>query len=316
MPHILLTNDDGYQAAGLARAGGGARRIRDGEHCCAEPGAERSGAIADAAAADRLQPDWRTRMGDGWDAGGLRDRGAAQTFAGKTGHGDFRDQSRSESGENVYYSGTVGAAREGGVASHAGGSDVAVLEKDGSAIWKVGAVGAALAEMILKEGLPDQVLLNVNVPEPWNGGVRFTRQSKKITRNQLTEGKDPRGRSYFWLLRTANRQGYGAGHGLRRDFFRRRFHHAIASRPHAHRIAQSSFPLGRADRGGFYAIAIWSAVARFPLFRLHRRHEPDRPAKWLQLQKLQLGCRTPVAPASEGGRYVKQRRKGGSNDRG
>jgi 5'-nucleotidase len=61
-------------------------------------------------------------------------------------------------------------------------------------------VARATAEMILKEGLPDQVLLNVNVPEPWRGGVKFTRQSQKITRNQLTEGKDPRGRSYFWLF--------------------------------------------------------------------------------------------------------------------
>jgi len=60
-------------------------------------------------------------------------------------------------------------------------------------------VARATAELILKEGLPDQVLLNVNVPEPWNGGVKFTRQSQKITRNQLSEGKDPRGRSYFWL---------------------------------------------------------------------------------------------------------------------
>jgi 5'-nucleotidase len=58
----------------------------------------------------------------------------------------------------------------------------------------------AAAEIICKEGLPDQVLLNVNVPEPWNGGVKFTRQSRKITRNQLSEGKDPSGRSYFWLF--------------------------------------------------------------------------------------------------------------------
>ncbi len=48
--------------------------------------------------------------------------------------------------------------------------------------------------------MPDQVLLNVNVPEPWDGSVKFTRQSKKITRNQLSEGKDPRGRTYFWLF--------------------------------------------------------------------------------------------------------------------
>src|SRR5258706_9714648 len=61
-------------------------------------------------------------------------------------------------------------------------------------------VARGAVELILKEGLPDQVLLNVNVPEPWNGGVKFTRQAQKITRNQLSEGKDPRGRSYFWLF--------------------------------------------------------------------------------------------------------------------
>jgi 5'-nucleotidase len=29
--------------------------------------------------------------------------------------------------------------------------------------------------------------------------VRFTRQSRRITRNLLQEGTDPRGRRYFWL---------------------------------------------------------------------------------------------------------------------
>ena len=56
-----------------------------------------------------------------------------------------------------------------------------------------------LAELILKEGLPDQVLLNVNVPESWAGEIRFTRQSKRITRTVLREGEDPKGRPYFWL---------------------------------------------------------------------------------------------------------------------
>ncbi len=61
-------------------------------------------------------------------------------------------------------------------------------------------IARSAAEIILKEGLPDQVLLNINVPEPWKGGVRFTRQSKKITRNQLSEGKDPKGRTYYWIF--------------------------------------------------------------------------------------------------------------------
>ena len=52
---------------------------------------------------------------------------------------------------------------------------------------------------MLKEGLPKGVLLNINVPQPWNGEVRLTRQSSKITRNLLQPGTDPRGRRYFWL---------------------------------------------------------------------------------------------------------------------
>jgi 5'-nucleotidase len=56
-----------------------------------------------------------------------------------------------------------------------------------------------LAPVVLREGLPKGVVLNVNVPQPWKAGVRVTRQSSKITRNLLSPGEDPRGRKYFWL---------------------------------------------------------------------------------------------------------------------
>ena len=54
-------------------------------------------------------------------------------------------------------------------------------------------------ELMLKEKPAAQIVLNVNVPENWRGGVRFTRQSQKITRTVLREGADPRGERYFWL---------------------------------------------------------------------------------------------------------------------
>ena len=102
-------------------------------------------------------------------------------------------------GENAYYSGTVGAAREAAL-HHMPALAMSLCSKGAKVSFEAAArVARAAAELILQEGLPDQVLLNVNVPEPWKGGVKFTRQSKKITRNQLTEGKDPRGRTYFWL---------------------------------------------------------------------------------------------------------------------
>jgi len=43
-----------------------------------------------------------------------------------------------------------------------------VLEKMKIQIRGISARVARFRELILKEGLPDQVLLNVNVPEPWN----------------------------------------------------------------------------------------------------------------------------------------------------
>src|SRR5215467_4917436 len=103
-------------------------------------------------------------------------------------------------GENVYYSGTVGAAREAAL-HHLPAFAISLCSKERGGNFKDSArIARAAAELVLKNGLPDQVLLSINVPQPWSGEVRFTRQSKKITRNQLSEGKDPRGRSYFWLF--------------------------------------------------------------------------------------------------------------------
>jgi 5'-nucleotidase len=93
----------------------------------------------------------------------------------------------------------VGAAREAAL-HHIPALAMSLCSKGAKVQFETAArVARSTAELILKEGLPDQVLLNVNVPETWRGGVKFTRQSKKITRNQLSEGKDPRGRTYFWL---------------------------------------------------------------------------------------------------------------------
>jgi 5'-nucleotidase len=55
--------------------------------------------------------------------------------------------------------------------------------------------------------MPQGVLLNVNVPLVWNGSVRCTRQSRKVTRNVLQEGTDPRGRGFYWLLEQEHIEG-------------------------------------------------------------------------------------------------------------
>ncbi|MGB9466940.1 MAG: 5'/3'-nucleotidase SurE [Candidatus Acidiferrum sp.] len=199
MPHILLTNDDGIHAEGLrtlAAAFAGFATVS-----IVAPSREQSGT---AQSLTLRQPIVCHEVGDReWAVDGtpadcvivalhkLLTEKVDLVISGIN-HG-------ANLGENAYYSGTVGAAREAAL-HHMPAVAMSLCSKGAKVSFEGAArVARSAAELILKEGLPDQVLLNVNVPEPWKGGVKFTRQSKKITRNQLTEGKDPRGRIYFWL---------------------------------------------------------------------------------------------------------------------
>ncbi len=102
-------------------------------------------------------------------------------------------------GENIFYSGTVGAAMEAAI-NQVPALAVSVAHHGPDIDYQSAAqFTRRLAEVALSEGLPAGMLLNVNVPLQWKGGVRFTRQSKKVTRNVLREGSDPRGRTYYWL---------------------------------------------------------------------------------------------------------------------
>ncbi|HXX99275.1 MAG TPA: 5'/3'-nucleotidase SurE [Candidatus Limnocylindrales bacterium] len=200
MANILLTNDDGYQAEGLQTL---AEELADfATVSIVAPSREQSGT---AQSLTLRQPIVCNKIGEReWAIDGtpadcvivalhkLLPEKPDLMISGIN-HG-------ANLGENAYYSGTVGAAREGAL-HHIPSVAVSLYSKKENVKFEHSArVARAAAELILKEGLPDQVLLNINVPEPWSGGVKFTRQSKKITRNQLSEGKDPRGRTYFWLF--------------------------------------------------------------------------------------------------------------------
>ncbi len=100
-------------------------------------------------------------------------------------------------GENVIYSGTVAGAMEAtlhGVPAIA----ISLASRTHSDFSTSAAFAAQLAAKVLEEGLPRGVMLNVNVPRGEIRGVRFTRQSQKITQNIIREKKDPRGRPYYW----------------------------------------------------------------------------------------------------------------------
>ena len=102
---------------------------------------------------------------------------------------------------NVMYSGTVSAATEGtilGIPSLAISHDAWVPTDFEAA----GAVARSLAERVLADGLPPGVLLNVNVPDrPLAdlAGIRTTRQARSRWEEEFEERLDPTQRPYYWL---------------------------------------------------------------------------------------------------------------------
>ena len=102
-------------------------------------------------------------------------------------------------GEDVFYSGTVGGAREGtffGVPSIALSLAVRSTDVDFS---HAADFAARLAAMVLEKGLPERTLLNVNVPAGEPRGAAMTVQGRREHEGTILEGLDPRRRTYYWI---------------------------------------------------------------------------------------------------------------------
>jgi 5'-nucleotidase len=101
-------------------------------------------------------------------------------------------------GDDVTYSGTVSAAMEGtllGVASMA----VSQAEPEPGGFEAAGEVARAVATRVLVEGLPRQTLLNVNVPSGKPQGIRLARLGHRVYSAKAIREVDPRGRPYYWI---------------------------------------------------------------------------------------------------------------------
>lgn len=104
-------------------------------------------------------------------------------------------------GRDLTYSGTVSGAMEGAIF---GVPSIAVsIGAFRDPIFAVAAGFAVhLARSILEHGLPDDTLLNVNVPNlpvEQIAGVTVTRQGTRRYISRLEKRADPRGRTYYWL---------------------------------------------------------------------------------------------------------------------
>ncbi len=198
-PLILVTNDDGVHAPGimaLAKLAG-----EFGEVVVSAPSQDRSGVSHSISLHDALRV-FEVRPG-AWAVTGtpvdcvyvgalhLCDRAPDLVLSGIN-HGY-------NLGSDVYYSGTVGAAREGQLR----GCDALAVshDRDASLDGVLPHARKVIAEMLAAaDSAAPPVLLNLNVPrEPVGEAPVVTRLGQRIYRDKVDARRDLQGRPYFWI---------------------------------------------------------------------------------------------------------------------
>ena len=207
--HILVTNDDGVQAPGLLalaqemRALGKVTVFAPDHNWSASghvktmerPLRAREVTLADGSSA--LTTDGAPSDSVALALLGLVKEKIGLVVSGINPHENI--------GHDVTYSGTVTAAMEAVIGGVPGMAVSLNAPDDFHGVLEYGAaaqVARRVAAKVLTEGLPEGVLLNVNVPYlklEEIKGFMVTRQGLRVYRDALDARIDPRGRPYYWI---------------------------------------------------------------------------------------------------------------------
>ncbi len=200
-PLILLTNDDGITAPGLAAL---ARALEPlGDVWVFAPDRQNS-AVGHGVSLHRplrvesVAPQWFMVDGTPTDCVMLAVRGLLPRRPSLVASGI---NCGANLGDDVTYSGTVAGAYEGMLLGLPAFSISNASYQP--QFWEpAGRVAARVAAHILAKGLPPHVMLNVNVPDCPDEeitGLSVTRMGRRNYQDEIIERKDPRGGRYFWI---------------------------------------------------------------------------------------------------------------------
>ena len=196
MPLLLVTNDDGVHARGLATL---AEAVADlGDVYVLAPEREQS-ACGHALTLHRplrvvdIRERWWAVNGTPSDCVNLAILGflperPVLVLSGIN-HG-------SNLGDDVTYSGTVSAAMEGTLL---GVPSIAISLSEGGDFDVAAAVARLVVTRALVDGVPAQTLLNVNVPSVTPRGIRLARLGHRDSSEKIVAQTDPRGRTHYWI---------------------------------------------------------------------------------------------------------------------
>ena len=207
--HILVTNDDGVQAPGLLALAQAMRALGSVTVFAPDRNWSASGHVKTMDRPLRVHAEVLADGSPALSTDGAPSDSVALALLGVVNHKIDLVVSginpHENIGHDVTYSGTVTAAMEaviGGVP----GMAVSLHAPDdfhGILDYRTAAqVGRRVAARVLSQGLPQGVLLNVNVPylqEAELKGYMITRQGLRVYRDALDSRRDPRGRPYYWI---------------------------------------------------------------------------------------------------------------------
>lgn len=205
---ILLTNDDGIFAPGLAVLERIAARFSDDIWICA-PAEEQSGAghsLTLSRPVRLRQHDARRFSVSGTPTDSVM-MALREVMPGKPDLILSGVNRGANLGDDVTYSGTVSAAIEGALAGIRSIALSQVYEKEGMGDTVPFAAAEAWGERVIEPllGVPfaERTLVNVNFPAIAPDavkGIRVVRQGfHDYARGSVVEGTDPRGYRYFWF---------------------------------------------------------------------------------------------------------------------
>jgi 5'-nucleotidase len=209
--HILVTNDDGVHAPGLFSLTQAARSLSDNVTVLApDHNWSASGHVKTLHRPLRVS---ETELEDGTHAWACD--GAPSDCVALAQLGFIPEKidlvlsginPNANIGHDVTYSGTVTAAMEAAIWGIPGIAVSLDRPEDHSGLVDYGPAAEAARRIVLwlkgQDGLPEDMVLNVNVPYgPLSEmkGFRITRQGLRIYRDELVRRLDPRGKPYYWI---------------------------------------------------------------------------------------------------------------------
>ena len=198
---ILVSNDDGIHSEGIKTLAKALKRV--GEVFIVAPDRERSAAshsltLHKPLRVEKIGPNAYAINGTPTDCINLAVNGILKKRPDLVVSGINKGGNL---GDDVTYSGTVSAAMEGtllGIPSFA--ISLVSISRENFDFKNAARFAARLARFILKNRLPKDTLLNINVPDVDEiKGYRITKQGKRLYGDAIVEKVDPRGKKYYWI---------------------------------------------------------------------------------------------------------------------